>query len=550
MRNLSLDLLLIAAVAAVFGRAVTFPLTNWDDIEWIANNSLVRAPFALGLRAWLLTPSMGYPEPITVLSQHLDFRLGGGAPWPFHLTNLLLHAANSVLVRRIASTFSISPFWSLAAALLFAIHPIVAEPVCWATGRKDLIAAFGVLACFLAHRRSLGSERLAPAVLMLGAFAIALGAKPIAVVAPALIAVDCLAQRRRPSIMKIGVLAAMIALSLAAVFQSLRSEAGVGALMEPRGVGATAAFVAQHAALQLRDVLLPFWLSPIYFDPLPAAWHTAWGIAGIAMSVVTAVVLAVAWRSNEPALRLFATWPLIAFAPSAGIIGLVRGPADSYAYLPLVGMALAVAVLAERGVARESRQAMATAFAVIALYGMGGATQASVWRTSSALWQPAVELYPEQPSAHQNLGDALLGEGRPAEALPHLEMAIALLPVPPNESSGIRAVADACFALARYDCAVRWYADLFRRFGSDPGVVFRLLSAFTRDPDPDYAREYHDARGAAVALLKNAANDERALRQLFDGHLRRDTIPEIGLRTLAHDADVGPAATRLLAWYQ
>jgi tetratricopeptide (TPR) repeat protein len=246
---------------------------------------------------------------------------------------------------------------------------------------------------------------------------------------------------------------------------------------------------------------------------------------------------------------VFTAWPIVAFAPSAGLVPLVRGPADTYLYLPLVGLCAALAFLGERAEARGHAIVRPAAFACVLVYGLGGAIQAGVWQSSSALWRRAVALYPAQPSAHQNLGDALLGEGRPVEALPHLERALELLPVALAEPPGMRALADACFSLARHDCAVRWYTELRRRFGSSPGIVLRLLSALALEADPARADQFRSIRSEAIGALRRTRGDPAALHTLFDEHLAGDPIPRTGLAELTRDPEVGAAARTLLRSY-
>ena len=74
------DALVVTVALVVFGRSVAFPLTNWDDYEWIVAYPLVRDPLAHGLPGLLLTPELGYAAPVTVLTHALNHWMGDGAP--------------------------------------------------------------------------------------------------------------------------------------------------------------------------------------------------------------------------------------------------------------------------------------------------------------------------------------------------------------------------------------------------------------------------------------------------------------------------------------
>lgn len=79
-------------IAVAFGRAVGFPFLDWDDHHYILANPLIQRPLFVGVKQLLLTPHMGYPQPVTVLSQHVDYLVGKGSPWPFHSLSAISEA--------------------------------------------------------------------------------------------------------------------------------------------------------------------------------------------------------------------------------------------------------------------------------------------------------------------------------------------------------------------------------------------------------------------------------------------------------------------------
>jgi hypothetical protein len=113
----------------------------------------------------------------------------------------------------------------------------------------------------------------------------------------------------------------------------------------------------------------------------------------------------------------------------------------------------------------------------------------------------------------------------------------------------MRAVAGACFLMSRQGCAVRWYSELQRQFGSDPGIVLRLLSALVLRADPGDQSDLRRVRSEAIDVLGRTGGDPHALRTLFDEHLSGDAVPKAGLALLALDPEAGPAARTLLRWY-
>ena len=97
--------------------------------------------------------SFGYWHPLTLLSHMLDCQLFGLNPWGHHLTSVLLHALNAVLVFMLLQQMTGATWRSLLVAALFAVHPLRVESVAWVAERKDVLSAFFGLLCLWAYAR-------------------------------------------------------------------------------------------------------------------------------------------------------------------------------------------------------------------------------------------------------------------------------------------------------------------------------------------------------------------------------------------------------------
>src|SRR5262249_42691264 len=106
--------------------------------------SLARVPEILA-GGYRYGPLNSLYRPVTVLSFALNRAVTGPAPWGFHLVNVLLHAAATILVFRVGSTLLGRPHVAFVAALLFALHPIHTEAVANVVGRAEILVAIGVL---------------------------------------------------------------------------------------------------------------------------------------------------------------------------------------------------------------------------------------------------------------------------------------------------------------------------------------------------------------------------------------------------------------------
>ena len=122
----------------------------WDDDHYVVGNPAVLSPDGLA-RIWLAPASSPQYYPVTMTTFWLEHRLFGGHPFGYHLTNVLLHVANALLIGAVLRRLGL-PGASLAAAL-FALHPVHVESVAWITERKNVLSGFFYLLAFRAWLR-------------------------------------------------------------------------------------------------------------------------------------------------------------------------------------------------------------------------------------------------------------------------------------------------------------------------------------------------------------------------------------------------------------
>src|SRR6266404_882251 len=137
----------------------------------------------------------GFFRPLFILSYIVDSRLWGAHPFGYHLTNVILHGANSFLVFRLGrALFSdveagIGNKVSLAAAVLFLFHPSHTEAVSWISGRADLIATFFVFLSLWAYLAYAKQRHTLLLIASLLSFSLALLAKESAICLPFIVLV-------------------------------------------------------------------------------------------------------------------------------------------------------------------------------------------------------------------------------------------------------------------------------------------------------------------------------------------------------------------------
>jgi tetratricopeptide (TPR) repeat protein len=436
------DVWAAAALAAVtfvaFAPALRCDFVNFDDPYYVIRNPRVTGGLSPGAAVWAFTTfDLANWHPLSWLSLQLDATLWGKDPLGYHLTNVLLHAANAALLflalRALTGAFGASA----AAALLFAVHPLRVESVAWVTERKDVLCAFfGLLALwgYAGYARRPGPARyLAVAV----PFTFGLLAKPMLVTLPFLLLVldwwPLGRWRTRGAWPLVLEKVPLFALSLASAVITFEAQASQGAVVGSQVVapGARAGGALVAYGTYLAKTAWPVGLAVLYPDPGPSGPGTA-GVLASALVVVAVSAAAVALRKRAPYLLAGWLWFLGMLVP---VLGLVRvgnqAYADRYTYLPQVGALVALCWGASD--AARSRPRLKPVLVAVAALLLSAVTwnQLGYWTDSVTLWRHNLVATDPCPVALVNCADALLvrgGKGDRDEAESCLRQATGLDP--------------------------------------------------------------------------------------------------------------------------
>jgi len=145
---------------ALLAIAVYWPVTrhdfinSFDDDLYVTSNVHVQNGLTFeGLKWAFLNPVCWNWHPLTVLSHMADCQFFGLKPWGHHLTSVLLHAVNTVLVFLLLRRLTGALWRSVLVAALFGLHPIHVESVAWVAERKDVLSCFFGLLSLLFYAR-------------------------------------------------------------------------------------------------------------------------------------------------------------------------------------------------------------------------------------------------------------------------------------------------------------------------------------------------------------------------------------------------------------
>ena len=434
-----------------------------DDVSIVAENPTIRDLGNVGAMVrtnyWATTGrdastiDPGLYRPLSIFSYAVDYRLWSQQPFGYHLTNVLLHAAASVVVLLLAVETLGSPVAATVGAALFAVHPVHTEAVSSIVGRAEVLATLFFLLAFrrLRLRTNLTSIASSPTWVgvVVGAVFYLLGlfSKETAVTLPAVLAADDWLQRHEPrensSAPTRGVvLARYAALGITLALYLLLRQTAVTepANQWPGFVGVSPWHRILTASRVLAEYLglfvFPRTLSADYWkSDVPIATAVLNGPVLLSLGLWVAIA-AIAWKlRRERALLLGLAWFFITVAPASNVFfpsGI--GKAERILYLPSVGLCLVAAwAYARVEAATTLRRWLPMLVAPLVLV-LGARTyrRNADWRDSLTLAVATLKVSPESPLMNDIAAGELVRRGDSRSAIPLLQAAIRQAPTMPG----------------------------------------------------------------------------------------------------------------------
>ena len=431
-------LLILALTFAAHFQALQGQFVEWDDTNHITRNVAIRALTLDNLGLMFAHPIAKLYCPLTWLSFAVDYQIRGTAPFGYHLTNLLLHLANTLLVlvfvwEILRDRFQYATAAALLTAAIFGVHPLRVESVAWATERKDVLFAFFYLGALIAYWRWLGTHKWRTYWVCFGLFVASALSKSTAVTFPfVLLIIDHWLARRKAWNEKVPFFA--VSLLITAITLTAQAGGSGETVATPAVVPfwARPGLVGYCSLFYVKKFFWPFHLSAVYPSFEEMGWNplTSLGYL-IALASVTALVIIIAQR-RWPALLPAWLFYLVALSPTIGFIPVgIHVVADRFSYLPLIGLALPVsmAVVSAIFLLPNTASRIAVSLAVVGvLMTLAFLTdqRGAVWSDTGTLFRNALQENPNCLPAHINLTvwhttrkefDEAIKEGNAAVAL-------------------------------------------------------------------------------------------------------------------------------------
>jgi len=474
------SLALVLITLAVFAQVVTHEFLYYDDNVYITENHRVQAGLTGENLLWAFsTLDATNWHPLTWLSFMLDIDLYGLNPHGHHLTNLLFHIANVLLLFLLLRRMTGALWESAAVAALFAIHPLHVESVAWVAERKDVLSTFFGLLTLRAYLHLVEHPGWKNQLSVVTLFALSLMAKPMLVTLPFLLLLldywplkrfswgdGSLSEERKAAVGLLREKLPLFALAAASstiTYLAQRGGGSVGTLERyPLGIRLENTLVAYVHYLQL--MIWPQGLAIFY--PYPGGALPLRQVAGSALILLLISWAAIRWGVARRYLAVGWLWYLGTLVPVIGLIQVgEQAMADRYTYFPLIGVfvmiAWGISELSEKWQGRRVLLGVASGLSLVILM-LVAARQARYWHDDITLFQHTVEvtqnnfqiynnlakvlghkgkfqeaatqftnallIKPDSALTHYNLGVALFRGGRPEEAARHYVQALSIQP--------------------------------------------------------------------------------------------------------------------------
>lgn len=479
----------------------------WDDYMNFLENPAYRGLTWPQIRWMFSTTLMGHWIPLTWLTFGLDYVLWGMNPAGYHLTSLIIFAANAPVfyfvalrILRHATAFADGTLRvsAIAATLFFMIHPLRAESVGWATERRDVLAGLFFLLTILLYLvavEATGKRRRWLLAGSAGMYVLALVSKSSVMVLPlVLVVLDIYPLRRLGGRWQEWTGAAARTVLLEKVPFMLLGVAGAAlgyyaqnanafiTPLERYPLSARPAMVFYSLWFYLEKTVVPQGLSPLYELPVRVSLlDRQFLVPAIAVTVITAAVVVL--RKRWPAgLAVWACYA-IALGPVIGIIHSgYQLTNDRYSYLPGLALALLVGALVggviqlgATGALRPPFLKVLAGLAVLWFCGLAylSAQQVQIWRDSENLWRYAIESEPNCALCHGNLGVLLSIQGHLELAKGEFEHVLALRP---GETKALQHLGHTYALLGDYPRAFQIYTQYFERNPNDADALSNMAA--------------------------------------------------------------------------
>ncbi|MBN2188353.1 MAG: tetratricopeptide repeat protein [Chitinispirillaceae bacterium] len=430
---------------AAFSPVLQNDFLNIDDDKYVTANAHIHKGIQRESIGWAFTK--GYASnwhPLTWLSHMLDWNIFKNDPRGHHGVNLILHIINTLLLFLFLDKFTGRTRRSLIVAILFGVHPLHVESVAWVAERKDVLCAFFLILSMRTYCVFIKERKLTTHFLLIFLYACALMSKPMAITLPCvLLLLDYWPLYLYNGLFTVkavaGRLSRLILVKSPLFILSLIS--GIITYNVQHSMGSTISFefismydrcanAIMSYGIYLYKMLVPVNLAVFYphvIDKTPVSL-----IAAVAVVLISLSTVFILYSRTHPYLLSGWLWYLGTLVPVIGIVQVGhQAYADRYTYIPITGIFILCVWGAGDFVnnyAKLKKPALIFTALIVLTLSLVTHQQIKFWKNSETLFRHAVNCIPYNHLAFNNLGEAVLTQGKTDKAIEYFKKALTIRP--------------------------------------------------------------------------------------------------------------------------
>ena len=442
---------LVLAIFAAYWPVLGYAFTYYDDSDYVWQNPHVLNGLNWSGVDWAFTNFyVGNWHPLTWLSHMLDVQLYGMNAGEHHATNIMFHAANTVLLFLWLSRTTRLIWRSAFVAALFALHPLHVESVAWVAERKDVLSTFFALLSLCAYagyaqKFKSPDAGLKPVFasrdywLSLFFFALALMSKPMAVTLPFVLLLLDFWPLGRVSNFRFH--NANFRLLLEKIpFFALSAVSCILTFLAQQNGKAVMTITVMPVEIRIENALISYWVylkKMLWPDTLAAYYPLNFPIDADQAVMAVFMLLLIStgvlfFRRQKPYLVTGWLWYLGTLVPVIGLVQVgSQSMADRYTYVPLIGIFIALIwLVTEIRIEWQYWRLFLSilSLGVLAACWKSTASQVRFWQNSETLSRHALAVTTDNAAMQVLLGNALLEQGKSEEAGQHFAEAVRIWP--------------------------------------------------------------------------------------------------------------------------
>ena len=469
-------LVLFFLTLSVFWQLPLFDFINIDDHAYVIENELIHTGITFqSIKSSFSDIKCGYWIPLTWISFLVDYEFFKLDPGGYHLTNLILHVANTILLFLFLKQITLTHWRSFFVSAFFAVHPMHIESVAWITERKDVLYGLFWILTLMAYNVYVKKPNILTYLLVFFLFSLGLMSKPMMVTLPfVLLLIDFWPLHRCQNktstgnkyhiyhrkilflfFEKMPFLALSIFISIITWITQSHSGAITSIEKYPIAVRISNAMISY--IIYIKKVFFPYPLAVFYPHPGNDISSISAILAGFMMFCITATALKSAFEKPYIAFGWF--WFIGTIFPVIGITQSGdQGMADRFTYIPYIGLFIILAWGTHDVI--KKWQHFKIIILLISFYmtalSIYSAHDVQYWKNAVSITERAVSITYNNVFAHNSAGMAHRTAGQFEDAIKHFK---AVLSIHPNDINAINNLGQTLALQGKYIDAI----NIFKR---------------------------------------------------------------------------------------